>query len=266
MVAVYITLGVTGDMKFELETLQVYTDEALLDELCRVAAALNGERLTAARFNALARTSTTTLRTRFGSWQAALDLAGIGEAVAPRYKVLTREDVLGAIRDHVSESPSVPATRDAVAARLQVDANNITRRFGRWEVLLRELGESPAPLGRRYSDEECFENVLALWTHYGRQPHFAELNQPPSNVGSKAYVRRWGGWRNALAAFVKQVNEEPGPTEQAEHSEEATPAPLARPSSAAPRSLSLALRYKVLSRDRFRCVACGASPAKDVLV
>ena len=31
----------------------------------------------------------------------------------------------------------------------------------------------------------------------------------------------------------------------------------------ASRSLSLALRYRVLVRDKFRCVICGASPAKD---
>jgi hypothetical protein len=57
-----------------------------------------------------------------------------------------------------------------------------------------------------YSDEECFENVLALWTHFGRQPRFAELNRPPSTVGSKACIGRWGGWRRALGAFVARVN------------------------------------------------------------
>ncbi len=31
-----------------------------------------------------------------------------------------------------------------------------------------------------------------------------------------------------------------------------------------PRSISLALRYKVLCRDRFRCQICGRSPAKDI--
>ncbi|MBL0039480.1 MAG: HNH endonuclease [Xanthomonadales bacterium] len=35
------------------------------------------------------------------------------------------------------------------------------------------------------------------------------------------------------------------------------------PSSVVPRSISLSLRYRVLARDNFRCVVCGASPAKD---
>jgi hypothetical protein len=51
-----------------------------------------------------------------------------------------------------------------------------------------------------------------LWTHYGRQPHFAETKRPPSTVGSKAYIIRWGGWRAALSAFIKYVNQEPQQT------------------------------------------------------
>ena len=33
-----------------------------------------------------------------------------------------------------------------------------------------------------------------------------------------------------------------------------------------PRIISMALRYKVLKRDNFKCCACGASPAKDSMV
>lgn len=250
-------------MKYELQTLEEYSNEALLAELRRVAQALNGQRLTIERFNSMARVHSTTIRNRFGSWQTALDKAGISEAIAPRYKTLVRKDILRALRDYVVENPGVSVTRDAIAIRLGVDANNLTRRFGKWEKLLVEVGLAPVPLGRRYTDEECFENVLALWAHYGRQPHFAELNRPPSMVGSKAYVRRWGGWRAALAAFVKRVNETEKP-QRAEISQE--PSPLDKPTTAVPRSLGLALRYRVLSRDRFRCVTCGASPAKDIEV
>jgi hypothetical protein len=128
----------------------------------------------------------------------------------------------------------------------------------------------PVPLGRRYSAEECFENIVTLWTHYGRQPHFAELNQPPSAVGSKAYVLRWGSWRAALAAFIDYVNQQPEDSvdsqaelpQELEKQDDETDVSL--PSSTyAPRSISLALRYKILSRDRFRCTICGRSPAND---
>ena len=251
-------------MKFELATLEEYSDDALLKELRRVAESLNEQRLTIERFNSLARVHSTTLRYRFGSWQAALDKAGISETVAPRFRALTRERVIQALRAFAAENPGVSITRNQIAETLNVDPNNLTRRFGKWETLLDEVGIAPVPLGRRYTDEECFENILKLWTHYGRQPKHGELKHPPSTVGPKAYIRRWGGWRKALSAFVKRVNETgEAQVESIQPAVASSGAQGTPPTPGMPRSISLSLRYKVLSRDRFRCVICGASPAKD---
>lgn len=253
--------------KFELTTLENYSDENLLAELRRVAAELNGKRLTLERFNELSRVHSTTLRYRFGSWKNALDLAGISETVSPRFNPLTREVVLESLRAYAVEFPGTPVTQEEIARRLGIDRNNITRRFGKWQDLLNEVGLSSVPLGRRYTDEECYENIVALWTHYGRQPNFAELNQPPSTVGSKAYVLRWGGWRAALGAFIKYVNQEPQAAQEIISEKSSTEIPASQtPVVATPRSISLSLRYKVLSRDRFRCVICGRSPATDLSV
>ncbi len=245
---------------FELKTLEDYSDNALLDELRRVSELLNGERLTRERFNQLARTHSSTLERRFGSWNNALDRAGMSETIAPRLKRLTREALMDALQSYADEFPGTPAPLAKIAKRLGVHPGTISGRFGKWEELLAEVGLSPVQ--RRYSDEECYENIIGLWTHYGRQPHFAELKRPPSTVGSKAYVGRWGGWRAALASFIKYVNREPQfiPAQ----SDEKTDAVNSLPQI--PRSISLSLRYKVLCRDRFRCVICGRSPAKDTNV
>ena len=64
-------------MKTELQTLEEFSDEALLAELRRVAEAMNSQRLTSERFSSPARALSTTLRYRFRSWQASLDKAGI---------------------------------------------------------------------------------------------------------------------------------------------------------------------------------------------
>lgn len=251
-------------MKFELQTLDEYSDATLLAELRRVADALNGQRLTRERFDSLARVHSSTLSNRFGSWTAALDKAVISETIAPRFRVLCREEVIQALRDFAIENPGVSVTRDALGERIGVDGNSITKRFGKWTELLSEVGIAPVPLGRRYTEEECFENILTLWTHYGRQPHYGELKHPPSTVGPKTYVLRWGGWRAALSAFVKQVNEpnaspvEPSSVEPIRENQSNNVLEVP-----APRSIALALRYKILSRDKFRCVTCGASPAKD---
>lgn len=251
-------------MRFELQTLVDYSDDSLLAELRRVAEALKGQRLTRDRFDTISRVHSSTLDNHFGSWRAALDRAGISESVAPRRKLVSRADVISAIRAHASENGGFAPTLADVAQRLAIDRNGLTRKFGKWDLLLSEVGLRPVPLGRRYSDEECYENLLSLWTHYGRQPRFAELNQPPSRVGSKAYVRRWGGWRAALNAFVRAANDAEAPANPlipTRSDNNSTTVPL--PTAPGPRSMSLSLRYKVLLRDRFRCVACGRSPAKD---
>ena len=243
---------------FELTTLENYSDQALLDEIRRVAAVLKGQRLTQEKFLTVSRVHVTTIRNRFGSWKRALDLAGIDEAIAPRFAPVTREAVLDAIKAHAKEFPDSPPKVDDVAARLGVHKTTLSGKFGAWQGLLSEVGLKPVALGRRYTDEECFENIVALWMHYGRQPNFAELNQAPSTVGSKAYIRRWGGWRSALGAFIRHVDQPSSVNTPPQD----LPAPEPAPPSA-PRSISLSLRYKVLCRDHFRCVICGRSPAKD---
>lgn len=251
---------------FELTTLEDYSDESLLNELRRVATQLKGERLTREKFNQLARTHSSTLENRFGSWRNALDLAEISGVIAPRINIVTREKLMACLQAYAVEFPGTTVSLDEVAKRLGVQRTSISGKFGKWQDLLNEVGLMPIPLGRRYTDEECYENIIALWAHYGRQPNFAELNKPPSKVGSKAYVLRWGGWRAALSAFIKYVNQEPNHTIATAPQ---TPSPaLEMPAVKAtsdntPRSISLALRYNVLNRDRFRCVICGRSPAKD---
>jgi len=254
-------------MKYELRTLDEYSDEAIITELRRIADSLNGQRLTRERFNSLARVHSSTVENHFGSWGRALDKAEISEVIAPRFKVLSREEIIQVLRNFASEYPNTPVTLNAIAKRLSVDMATISGRFGKWKSLLAEVGIAPVPLGRRYTEEECFENILTLWTHYGRQPHFGELKHLPSSVGPKAYILRWGGWRAALSAFVKHVNCATAPTVERNEVE-----PICGNKGnttvevPAPRSIPLALRYKVLCRDRFRCVICGASPAKDITV
>lgn len=212
---------------YELNTLDEYSDDALLEEIRRVADALRGKRLTQQAFLKLSKVHVTTVRRRFGSWRKALDLAGIGESVAPRFNPLSREAVLHAILQQARATPGTPPTVEAVAQRLGVHKTTLAGKFGAWRDLLREVGLEPVPLGRRYTDEECFENIVELWTHYGRQPNFAELNQPPSAVGSKAYVLRWGGWRKALGAFIKYVNQSPAASQAPLRQDLPSPADIA---------------------------------------
>src|ERR1035437_10283295 len=99
---------------FELKTLTDYSDAAVLEELRRVATSLGAERLTRKKFDEIGRVHSSTLTNKFGSWAAALDLAGISESQAPRPKFLTRASVMSALRMHITEFPGKPITMNEI--------------------------------------------------------------------------------------------------------------------------------------------------------
>lgn len=248
-------------MRFELEHLESYDDEALLVELRRVAALIETPKITIGQFTALAKVHGSTLQKRFGGWKGALEAAGLSTRFDDGSFKKSREEILTAITDTANKLQKQVLTRQEFVAHTGITDGPVRREFGSWKSALEAAGLTQSSLGKRYTDEQCFENMLSVWTHYGRPPQHDEMNEAPSVVGSKAYIRRWGTWRKALAAFVQRVNSEPiesvreATSQPASH--EDNPTEIKRGS----RDVPLALRYYVLKRDNFRCVTCGASPA-----
>lgn len=144
------------------------------------------------------------------------------------------------------------------------------KRFGTTRAAIGRAGLTVRPQSRRYTDDECFENLYEVWRHYGRRPSFSDINRPPSKVGGEVYIRRFGTWMKALAAFVERVNAEPDtalnpiatPSSREASMGKESPAPTNGPSDER-RDVPLGLRFRVLSRDRFKCVLCGDHPAKN---
>jgi len=249
-------------MKFELTSLTDYSDDAVLAELRRVSALVPGPVLTSANFSRLARVSASTLRHRFGDWRKALEAAGLGHRFDASTEAFTREEIVDALR-RTAEAVGRPAvTKRDLREHTRISDRPIRRLFGSYRRALQAAGLEQVPGGVRYTDEECYENLLDVWTAHGRQPKISEMKSAPSSVGPKAYILRWGGWRAALAAFVARVNldlpaAEPAPDPTSDAVRGSAPAVVRR----SPRGVSLGLRWAVMKRDRFRCVLCGRSPA-----
>ena len=124
-------------------------------------------------------------------------------------------------------------------------------RFGSWNAALMAAGLEISH-ENIVSQQDLFENILVLWQHHGRQPRRRDLERPPSRLSQSPYNRSFGGWTNALRAFIEFANASD------------SPAPVTEPGRSArrtPRDPSLRLRFRVYQRDNFSCRCCGRSPA-----
>lgn len=250
-------------MRFELDHLESYDDDALIRELQRVAGLVPGPKLTRAQFDAHAKVSASTVGRRFGGWERALTRAGLGSRFESAYLGHSKQSLASSIKTVAAKLGKSQLTAREFTAHSGITIAPVLRVFGSWKGALTAAGLNQVSLGRRYTDEECFENLLAVWTQYGRPPQHDEMNNPPSKVGAKAYVRRWGTWRKALAAFVARVNDPTISSETPTAQEMPERAIVSRIGVRGPREIPLALRYFILKRDNFRCVLDGRSPATE---
>lgn len=256
-------------MEFVLKRLPEYTDEALLGEIGRVAELIHHPTISTTEFRKHSRVSPSTIQKRFGSWEQALCAAGLSERFDSSNKEVSKEDIISEL-ERVSNLLGVKEfSREQFNANAKFTDAVIRRAFGTWHKAMQAAGLSTNALGKRYTDEECFENLLQVWSHYGRAPQHREMTLAPSVVGPKAYTLRWGSWTKALYAFVERVNSDvqsadapPGIDSGASISQSSTKKSKVEEENC--RDIKLGLRYTVLNRDRFKCVLCGNSPAMSI--
>lgn len=130
----------------------------------------------------------------------------------------------------------------------------VTNHFGTWNNALNMAGLRISK--QLYSDQELFDNLAEMWIKIGHQPSRYDLSRFQSPITSATYERRFGKWSVALKSFVDYYNSQ----ENLDFCKiEEKPATNHKTS----RSINLRMRFKIMSRDHFKCCICGASPAKD---
>ena len=294
----YSGITVSEKMKFKLKTLpKGASDEEIKNEVKRVAGLIPSTIISQVKFDELSKISVDTLRRRFGSWKNALKLCGLeyrysGQPVSEKMKnqiakKMSDVELIDELKRVAKQVGKNELSQSEFNENSEISANAIYRRFGSWTKGLELAGLEAVKMGKRYTELEYFENLLNVWTHYGRQPFYREMDASPSKISSGGYERRFKKWTSALQAFVEYINNEEQIVErqQAEMQivekkktittekkqsaknqqveiqiikEKKTITPEER------RDISLGLRYKVLSKDRFKCVKCGNSPSTDI--
>ena len=155
-------------MRFELRRLTDYSNEAILNEIRRVAQIVQHTTLSLTEFRKHSRVSATTISRRFGGWEKALQAAGLGSRFDSSNKPVSVDEVLAELQ-RVSKLLSVQAlSREQFNIHARFSDDTVRKRFGTWHKAMKAAGLHTNALGKRYSDDDCFENLLAVWTHYGR--------------------------------------------------------------------------------------------------
>ncbi|GAB1376416.1 hypothetical protein MASR1M48_12640 [Lactococcus petauri] len=152
-------------------------------------------------------------------------------------------------------------------------APTIKERFGSWSNFIEKAGLEQTDFIKPISNIELFEELERIWIILEKQPTTNDMKKGISKYSLDTYMRRFGGWRNALSAFVEYINtEEDEKTEndnldttnsEVINNEVVKSEIVKKYQKRTTRSINLKLRFRVLQRDSFKCCFCGASPAKD---
>lgn len=202
---------------FELNRLERNcSDDSIIDEIRRVAKLIPSQHITRKEFDEQSKISSSTVVKRFKGWNEALKKAGLenrysGTIISTRmrtqiWKGKSDKALIKELRKVAKHLNSKTLTKEDFRKISTIHPDTIKRRFGSWAIALQAAGLKLSHRGRRYSENDYFENMLEVWMHHGRQPKYREMDEEPSKISSGAYEQKWGSWRKALIAFIDKMN------------------------------------------------------------
>jgi hypothetical protein len=255
-------------MKYELNRPLDYSNEALLIEIRRVASLID-KPLSRKLFDENSKYNSCAIFKRFGSWRNALIKAGLDkENLSIKNYGLTKDELIEEIK-RISKILGTECFSEKDFTNASGYNRSIfSRKFGKFRIIMNDIGFTTPQKGRKYTDKERFENLLNVWTFYGRQPSYAEMNIEPSKVGAKTYVIRWGSWKKALLAFLEKVNSNNEKDDVIienilENNFKNNIKPKINPKEGR-REIPIGLRFDILKKDNYKCKICGRSPSSTI--
>src|SRR5438876_7075401 len=174
--------------------------------------------------------------------------------LAAKITHMSDHDLLSALEDFAKVAGySYFQTRefDRLPSR-RCHSSTIIERFGSWKKALSIIGIEGGHK-REYTVEELVLNLEAVWKRVGRPPGHRQIGKIGAKISCHPYKRIWGSVRKACEALSKF------------HRGDITRTKLLEGDPDIPqrRTLKLDVRWRVLKRDNYRCVVCGANPAAN---
>ena len=158
----------------------------------------------------------------------------------------------------------------------------VYREFGSWENTLKFLVEHfkkkdiEFKLTTRrssYSVQEMFDEMERIWRKLGHRPSRNEWVSSSPLISYDSIYRRFGSWKEACLKFIEyksgreisEIQEVNEVKKRLKESDIITKKNAKKKKVIEKtRTIPLSIRVKVLSRDNFRCIFCGKSPATDI--
>lgn len=264
-------------MKFILnEYHRNISNDDLLADLINVANKLHKPTITGVEYSKNGKYHSATIGQRFGSWTNALRQAGLKTHSELNNWCASLDDFVNDVKNVAAQLGQNTLTTSEYKEYGKFNYSYPTKYHNKsWNDVLKiaELAPTPYRLGRNkeISNEELFADIERVWTKLGRQPTVTDLKKGYFKFGQNTFVRRFGGWRGALTAFVDYINNPECPNSNYNNINiDDTPLKLndisdnqSQIQHKTTREPNLRLRFRILNRDHFKCCICGRSPSID---
>ena len=146
----------------------------------------------------------------------------------------------------------------------------VLSRFGSWQAALDAAGLKLGKVKKdrsQITNDQLFEELGRVWKLLGHRPSKDEWESVGAKYSYTTYKTRFNGWVSACAAFIENISiRNEGQASQPETQASGTRKlkVASEIQSEEKRNIPMKLRYRVLTRDSYKCVLCGRSPAAHV--
>jgi len=134
----------------------------------------------------------TVFKDRFGSWNRALEAAGL--EVIHYFRKWKKEEVIKWLNKKYIELGKTPGIRDFDADPKAPAKNTVRKLFGNWTNALRE---AKVPVKRFWSEKELIEVLQKLYLKLNRTPTREELKRDISCPSLNPFVKKFGSYTAA---------------------------------------------------------------------
>ncbi|MCG1004955.1 MULTISPECIES: homing endonuclease associated repeat-containing protein [Halobacterium] len=134
--------------------------------------------------------------THFGSWQAALEVAGFEPR--PPQSAIPDEKLVEELQ-RLAEKFGRPPTIKEMNEQGEYWGSTYKNHFDSWAAAIAAAGYNPDYLSGRISDDDLLNELTHLGQQLDKRPTFREMEEQGA-YDPKTYVRRFGSWNDALEA------------------------------------------------------------------